>query len=66
MFFFQATPRSSPSPPEVFAVVLAVESDTPSFPARLDSTTIAMIEPQGVVQLSGQAYTGVEGQEVCV
>lgn len=57
----------SPTPPEVFAVSLAVESATPGFSARLDPTaTVALVEPWGVIQLSGQVYTGVEGQEVCV
>jgi len=61
----QATPRYPHGEPEVFAVQLSVDSLTPQFPARVDSSlAVTYIEPQGVVQLGRDSYSGIEGREV--
>ena len=63
----QATPRDPHGVPEVFAVRLAVASLTDQFHAQVDPTTsTAIIEPQGVVQLGGVAFSALEGTEVRV
>ena len=49
----------------MFAVQLSVESLLPQFPARVDSNlAVTFIEPQGVVQLGRDSYSGIEGREV--
>lgn len=61
----QATPRYPHGEPELFAVQLSVDSLTPQFPARVDSSlAVTYIEPQGVVQLGRGSYSGIEGREV--
>lgn len=49
----------------MFAVQLSVDSLNPQFPARVDgSLAVTYIEPQGVVQLERDSYSGIEGREV--
>ena len=61
---FQATPTYPPTHPEVFAVVLSLESLSPLEARVREDAAVAMVEPRGVVRLAYPSYSGVEGDVV--
>lgn len=65
-FSLQATPTYPPTHPEVFAVVLSLESLSPLQARLRTEAEVAIVEPRGVIRLTYSSYSGVEGQEVHV
>uniref|UniRef100_A0A1X7VF86 Staphylococcus aureus surface protein A n=3 Tax=Amphimedon queenslandica TaxID=400682 RepID=A0A1X7VF86_AMPQE len=64
---FTAIPTDPPTQSEVFAIRLAVETRSPPFVARVRTgADVSIIEPWGVIKLTYDSYSALEGQIVNV